>query len=150
QAATADLSGAAMERISEKKYGKLLRALPVIDLDKTVLGKENPYWRRWIEHSSDDAYWQRVDVYPHMKDIRIPVFHQSGWFDGDGIGSKLNCRRMAEHGQPHQKLVLGPWGHTNVATRMAQGRDFGEAAIIDLPRAYLRWFDYWLKGVENG
>src|SRR5262249_46827242 len=87
QAATADLSGAAMERISEKKYGKLLRALPVIDLDKTVLGKENPYWRRWIEHSSDDAYWQQVDVFPHTKDIRIPVFHQSGWFDGDGIGS---------------------------------------------------------------
>ena len=24
--------------------------LPVIDLDRTVLGKENAYWRKWIEH----------------------------------------------------------------------------------------------------
>jgi len=40
--ATADASGAALSKTYDKKYGKLLRALPVIDLDKAVLGKENP------------------------------------------------------------------------------------------------------------
>ena len=52
-----------------------------------------------------------------VQDQRIPVFHQSGWFDGDGIGSKLNYARMVALGHPNQKLVLGPWGHTDVATR---------------------------------
>ena len=52
--ATADISGVAMSKIGEKKYSKLLRALPVIDLDKSVLGKENPYWRKWIQHPSND------------------------------------------------------------------------------------------------
>ena len=28
--------------------------------------------------------------------------------------------------------------------------DFGPGAIVDLQRQYLRWFDYWLKGVDNG
>jgi putative CocE/NonD family hydrolase len=28
--------------------------------------------------------------------------------------------------------------------------DFGPQAIIDLQRDYLRWFDYWLKGIDNG
>ena len=28
--------------------------------------------------------------------------------------------------------------------------DFGPAAIVDLQRQYLRWFDHWLKGTDNG
>jgi hypothetical protein len=148
--ATADLSGKAMSDILEKKYARLLRHLPVVDLDRIVLGKENPYWRAWIAHPTNDAYWEPANFLDHLEALDIPVFHQSGWFDGDGIGSKLNYLRMASHGHPYQKLVLGPWGHTDTATRRVGERDFGEAAIIDLQRDYLRWFDHWLKGVENG
>ncbi|HYP25528.1 MAG TPA: CocE/NonD family hydrolase [Blastocatellia bacterium] len=148
--ATGDLSGAALGKIFEKKYDKLLRALPVIDLDKSVLGKENPYWRKWIEHSTNDRYWDQANFLDHLKDVRIPVFHQSGWFDGDGIGTKLNYLRMQSHGHPNQKLVLGPWGHTDQSTRMVGDRDMGEEALMDMQRAYLRWFDYWLKGIDNG
>jgi len=148
--ATADLSGVALSKIFEKKYAKLLRALPVIDLDKAVLGQENPYWRKWIEHPTNDEYWQRASFLDRLARVNIPVFHQSGWFDGDGIGSKLNYLRMASHGHPDQKLVLGPWGHTPEAHRRVGDRDFGPAAIVDLPRQYLRWFDHWLKGIDNG
>ncbi|HEV2987926.1 MAG TPA: CocE/NonD family hydrolase, partial [Candidatus Angelobacter sp.] len=80
--ATADLSGVTISKIFEKKYNTLLRALPVIDLDKTVLGKENLYWRKWIQHSTNDDYWKPADFLDHLKDVNIPVFHQSGWFDG--------------------------------------------------------------------
>lgn len=149
-AATADLSGAAMSKIGEKKYSKLLRSLPVIELDKAVLGKVNPYWRKWIEHPNNDAYWERANFLDRLKDLRIPVFHQSGWFDGDGIGTKLNYLRMISHEHSNQKLVLGPWGHTPEAQRRARDRDFGPQAVIDLQRDYLRWFDHWLKGIDNG
>jgi len=148
--ATGDLSGVAMSRIGEKKYGKLLKALPVIDLDKSVLGKENPYWRKWIQHPVDDAYWAQADFLDRLKDVNIPVFHQSGWFDGDGVGTKLNYSRMREYGHANQKLTVGPWGHTDTSARKLGDRDFGEQAVVDLQRDYLRWFDYWLKGVENG
>jgi putative CocE/NonD family hydrolase len=148
--ATADLSGAAISRIGEKKYGKLLRALPAIDLDQAVLGKQNPYWRKWIQHPVNDAYWQQANFLDRLKQVRNPVFHQSGWFDGDGIGTKLNYLRMTQYGHPNQKLVLGPWGHTDTAMRRIGDRDFGPQAILDLQRDYLRWFDYWLKGIDNG
>lgn len=148
--ATADISGAALGKIGEKKYRTLLRSLPVVELDKPVLGKENPYWRKWIDHPTNDDYWEQANFLDKLQDVRIPVFHQSGWFDGDGIGSKLNYLRMAKHGHPYQKLVLGAWGHTDEAQRFVQGRDFGPDALMDLPRAYLRWFDRWLKGIENG
>jgi len=148
--ATADLSGAAFSKIGDKKYSKLLRALPVIDLDKTVLGKENQYWRRWIQHPSDDSYWRPADFLDRLKDVNIPVFHQSGWFDGDGIGTKLNYLKMESYKHSYQKLTLGPWGHTDTAGRMIGDRDFTQTAIVDLQRDYLRWFDHWLKGVDNG
>src|SRR5262245_63057890 len=57
---------------------------------------------------------------------------------------------MARRRHPYQKLTLGPWGHTDTATRAIGDRDFGENAIIDLQRDYLRWFDRWLKGIDNG
>lgn len=148
--ATGDLSGVAMSKIGDKKYGQLLKALPVIDLDKTVLGKENPYWRQWIAHPVDDSWWEPADFLAKLKDVNIPAFHQSGWFDGDGIGTKLNYEQMKEYGHPNQKLTIGPWGHTDTAARKLGDHDFGPQAVIDLQRDYLRWFDYWLKGVDNG
>lgn len=148
--ATGDLSGQAMQEIGKKKYARILRELPVVDLDKQVLGKKNPYWRTWIEHPTNDAYWERASFLDDLESLDIPVFHQSGWFDGDGIGSKLNYLKMRSHGHPNQKLVLGPWGHTDQATRRVGDRDFGEAAIVDLQRDYLRWLDRWLKGIGNG
>jgi hypothetical protein len=129
---------------------KLLAALPVIDLDKAVLGKESPYWRQWLAHPSPDSYWAGAMFTDKLKGVNIPVFHQSGWFDDDGIGTKLNYLRMAAYGHANQKLTVGPWEHTDTATRLSKKRDFGSAAAIDLQRDYLRWFDYWLKGIDNG
>lgn len=151
QEATADISGKAMREIGEKKYAKLLRHLPVVELDEMVLGKQNRYWREWIQHPNNDSYWQRASFLEYIEKLDIPVYHQSGWFDGDGIGSKLNYLAMAAHGHRYQKLTLGPWGHTPQSTRLGPGlRDFGPSAIIDLERSYLRWLDRWLLGIDNG
>jgi len=148
--AGADVSGATLQRLGARRRADLLRALPVIDLDETVLGKRNAYWRAWIEHSTADAYWERASFLDRLRDVDLPVFHQSGWFDGNGLGTKHNYLRMRELGRAHQKLILGPWGHTDVATQMFDERDYGERAVIDLRREYLRWFDRWLKEVPNG
>jgi putative CocE/NonD family hydrolase len=148
--ATADLSGKTIYKIMERKYDKVLRELPVIDLDRKILGKENPYWRKWIAHPDNDDYWEQANFLDKLKDVNIPAFHQSGWFDGDGIGTKLNYLRMASYGHPNQKLVLGPWGHTDEAQRRYGEHDFGPEAIVNMQRSYLRWFDYWLKGIDNG
>ncbi|HLJ46956.1 MAG TPA: CocE/NonD family hydrolase [Bryobacteraceae bacterium] len=148
--ACSDVTGAALRRIADKKYRKLFGSLPVIDLDIAVLGKRNHYWRNWIGHPTFDSYWGPSSFLDKLADVNIPVFHQSGWFDGDGIGTKLNYLRMVSHGHANQKLTLGPWGHTDTATRLIGERDFGENAIIDLQQDYLRWFDYWLRGLDNG
>jgi uncharacterized protein len=149
--AAADVSGALLQQVADKKYNKLLAGLPVIDLDEVVLGGKNQHWREWIAHSTSDAYWAGASYLDDLPRIDLPVFIQSGWFDGDGIGSKLAYARLAAHARKPVKLVLGPWGHTDQAARTLGDRDFGpEALAIDLSREYLRWFDRWLKGIDNG
>lgn len=148
--ATGDISGVRMREVNDKDYQRLLRHLPVIEIDELVLGKKNEYWRSWIDHPVNDEFWAPANFLNRLGPLDIPVFHQSGWFDGDGIGSKLNYQRMRSFGHRNQKLTLGPWGHTDTATRRIGDQDFGPNAIIDLQREYLRWLDRWLKGVDNG
>ncbi len=86
-----------------------------------------------------------------MKDFGpLPALHVSGWFDGDGIGTKRNYAAMVAAGQQNQKLIYGPWPHAiNTNSRLAN-LDFGPKSLRDLDTIYLRWFDHWLKGVPNG
>ncbi|MGD2092018.1 MAG: CocE/NonD family hydrolase [Candidatus Aminicenantes bacterium] len=144
--ATADLSGKKLFKIFEGKDDSFFKILPVIDLDKKVFGKENHYWRKWIQHNTYDAYWQQANFLDQLKDLDIPVFLQSGWFDGDGIGTKLSYLRLKQSKNKHIKMIVGPWGHTDQASTQLAGEEMGEEAGIDLLKLYQRWFDYWLKG----
>ncbi len=148
--ATGDLSGVAMTKINDRPWKKLLAGAATADLDRRALGKSSPLFQRWLEHPTFDAYWKRGSFLDRLADVRLPVFHQSGWFDGDGIGTKLAYLKMRSHGHGNQKLVLGPWGHQTSASRYLGDRDMGARAIIDLEGEYLRWFDHWLKGKPTG
>ncbi len=148
--ATAELSMKTYLEINNRRYAEVLDDLPVVDIDKKVFGKENPYWRRWILHNVNDAYWEKANYLDKLKELDIPVFLQSGWYDGDGIGTKLAYLRLKESKNKNIKLVVGPWEHTDTSSSSARGHDVGEEAVIDLQRQYVRWFDYWLKGIKNG
>jgi len=147
--ATAELSQKTLLEISDRDYRKDLMHLPVIELDKHILGKENVYWRNWIRHNRQDAYWEKGCYQKQLERLDIPVFLQSGWFDGDGIGAKLAYLHLKKSNNKHIKLILGPWGHTDQGSSSYQGHDMGEEAAVDLQKLYLRWFDYWLKGIDN-
>ncbi len=48
---------------------------------------------------------------------------------------------------------MGPWGHTRYDVPTSEGAgdiDFGDAALLNLREILLRWFDYWLKDIDNG
>lgn len=146
--AASDITMKKFYEVSDRDYAKDLDHLPVIDLDLKIFGKKNSYWRKWVEHNTNDSYWERANYLDKLKDLNIPVFLQSGWLDGDTIGSKLAYLRLKESKNKHIKLTLGPWGHSDLAISLS-GRDMGEEGAVDLPTLYVRWFDYWLKGIDN-
>jgi putative CocE/NonD family hydrolase len=148
--AAGTLTPIAMREILYKNHEEVLNHLPVVDLDEVVVGKRDPIWRKWIQHNSFDAYWDRTALSGKLKELEIPVLLQTGWFDL-GVGSSwLIYRELMESQSKFVKLVVGPWGHTNRSLSKWEDYDFGPEAATDLQRLFVRWFDYWLKGIDNG
>ncbi len=138
------------QEVLTKDWYSLLSDLPVIDLDKKILGKELPYWRQWIKHNTDDSYWEKVHFLEKLQDLDIPVFLQSGWYDPGNRGTKLAYSNLKQSKNKYIKMVMGPWAHSDQSSKYLYGQDLGEDADIGLIALYIKWFDYWLKGKDNG
>lgn len=121
-----------------------LKTLPLSKVDDETLGRNIPFYDAWLEKQTPAAF-DSAGFMSDMAKVKIPVLHISGWWDGDGIGTKMNWAKLRALGHKNQWLIYGPWTHLfNSSTRLGDV-DFGPDAIIDLDSIYLRWFDTWLK-----
>jgi len=115
-----------------------------------------PYYYDWLSHPDDGSYWDFANVEKKHRQVEVPAYNFTGWFD-DGYGQPgalLNFLGMKKNGKTKearegQKLIIGPWTHCNPTTK-AGDIDFGPEAAIDLNELVMRWFDFWLKGIDNG
>src|SRR5262245_55623095 len=130
----------------ESVFESAVSALPVVEQDLKVFGRVDEIWRRFCSEGPDSDYWKPTRYLSKVDRVTVPVLHQSGWFDADGLGTMRNYLAMMKAGAKNQRLILGPWGHTSTSSRETRGRDFGEAALLDLEQEYADWFDHWLKG----
>jgi putative CocE/NonD family hydrolase len=124
-----------------------LKTLPLSKVDDETLGRNIPFFDAWLANETPAAF-KSASFMADMNKVKIPVLHISGWWDGDGIGTKMNWAKMRALGNKNQWLIYGPWTHLfNSSTRLGDV-DYGPDAIIDLDSIYLRWFDTWLKNKQ--
>jgi len=76
-----------------------------------------------------------------------------GWFDIFSQGTLRGYVGMSHHGASEKArrmshIVIGPWGHG--PSQKTGALDFGPEANVDALTVQLRWYDYWLKGIDNG
>lgn len=121
-----------------------LLSLPVSTIDDLLFGKSIPFFDDWLSKDSSKAFG-RVNFHPDLPKVDIPALHISGWWDGDGIGTRLNWMAMNRLKKPNQHLIYGPWTHAFNTTSSIGDVDYGPQAILELQSVYLRWFDHWLK-----
>ena len=123
--------------------------LPVGMVDRAVLGRSTPVFQSWIRRPLSGD-WSGFDFEPRIAQAKVPALHISGWWDGDGIGTKLAWEAMRRAGRTDQWLVDGPWTHAfNTTTRLGD-EDYGPNARYDLDGLTLRFFDTFLKGRSVG
>lgn len=144
------LDGYTDRGIHEIDWENVLRARPLNLLDR-LCGRQIQAWQDWLEHDREDSYWGKIAFNRNMKQIKLPVFHISGWYDDVLVGTLINYSgmcdgRRARGGRYLQKLLIGPWPHRINTTSRFGLVDFGEQGIIDLFAIQREWFDYWLKG----
>ncbi len=116
------------------------------------------YFYDWLDHPEYDEYWKRLCVEEAHPSINVPAYNLGGWYDIFLGGTLRNFTGMRDRGATEearrgQKLLIGAWPHGARGTSLAGGHYFGQAAdslAIDMDGIHFRWFDHWLKGIDNG
>ncbi len=132
-------------------WGTVLFGLNALPPDPEIVGSRwrdmwlqrlqhnRPFPAVWLSHQRRDDYWKQGSVCEDYSRVRCPVYAIGGWADGysNAIG-----RLMAGLSGPRKGLI-GPWAHA-----------FPHNALPGPPIGYLqealRWWDYWLKGIDTG
>jgi putative CocE/NonD family hydrolase len=125
--------------------GRPYRDLPLID------GQANPIFEKWLDHPSYDSYWQSfIPVGDEFASVDIPVFVETGYFDGGMVGALYYFEQHVAH-RPNadERMLIGPYHHTAMAGGVLPtiiGYSIDQAAMLDLRGLRLQWFDHVFRG----
>jgi hypothetical protein len=109
------------------------------DLWERRLEESEPYLLKWIQHPIEDDYWAVGSIAGHYHNIRAATMLIGGWHDGY---PNPPLRVYRELNAP-KKLLMGPWSHTYPDRSHCGPR-------INIYFELLRWWDCWLKEMNNG
>ena len=157
------MSGRTLQLTGDGRYGgwgehrlRDYEHTPYIDINPHRGLESAPWLPQWYQQNkSTDPYWTAIAYQgeAHYSKMTVPSLAFTGWFDVDYPGSPMNYTGMKKFGATpearHPKLIIGPWTHVNYK-REISGVDFGPEAAFDTHGYIVRWFDHFLKGVNNG
>ena len=144
--------GRSMQVTEYVDWGRVFKHLPLRTMDR-ALGKEIPAWHDWLDHHLLDDYWVSGLLDDVFAELDLPALHLTGWFDGDQPGQMYFWDGMKRSKNPAgQHLVVGPWTHGGVfrPVQTVRDLDFTPKSVVDMVDLHLRWFDHWLRGIDNG
>jgi hypothetical protein len=133
-------------------YDDVQKHLPLNTMQQLV-GRHARFYDDWLAHPDYDAYWKPLNAEEMFEKITIPAHTFGGWFDIFSQGTLRGYVGMSHKGGSEKArrgshLVIGPWGHG--PSQKFGAIDFGPTANVDPLPLQLRWYDYWLKGIDNG
>ena len=125
-------------------------ALP-IEAWPPVLERHAPYFTDWLDHPTYDDYWRRWSIDEDYSRLRVAGLHIGGWYDTFLPGLVKNFVQMHRQSDRKQKLVIGPWCHSDWAPVPWPGNPAGDvsAGWRAVDHWQLRWFDHFLKEDEE-
>ena len=93
---------------------------------------------RWLAEQSKSAYWKHGSISEDYNKIKIPVYAIGGWADA----YRNTVFRLVENLSSPCKGLIGPWAHAypNIAYPNPK---------MDYVKESVRWWDKWLKNIDN-
>jgi uncharacterized protein len=118
-----------------------------------LAGRNAKFYDDWLANPDYNEYWKPLNVEEMFDKITIPAHTFGGWFDIFSQGTLRGYVGMSQKGgtpeaRKMSHMVIGPWGHG--ASRSFGDIDFWPEADVNALDLQLRWYDYWLKGIDNG
>ncbi|GLS85462.1 peptidase S15 [Cypionkella aquatica] len=102
---------------------------------------ENEPWLapRWAEMQEKNDYWKHGSVSEDYARMTVPVLSWGGWAD-----NYMNTvAHLVENVPAPVQGIVGPWVHQYPHTAVP-------GPAIGFLQVALRWWDRWLKGIDNG
>jgi len=146
--------GGCLSKMGLGYYGMMMLAMNGLPPDPSYFeaeaGRWEEMWRKrleeyvpwvlaWFDHQTLDDFWRVQSLRPDYDAIKCPVLMIGGW--GDHFRNSVF--RMLEHLTVPKKAIVGPWVHSPPDIAYP-------GPNIDYFHELLRWWDYWLKGIDNG
>ena len=146
-------NGRTAQSIEYHNWTEAFRSLPIYDIDE-LAGRRLQFWKDWIDHPTYDDYWSAIDVEDKWGEIAAPSFNMGGWFDLYASDTFSNFNGQRKEGRTPEsrqsRIIVGPWPHALSQSTKTGDVDFGAQSMVDLDAQEMRWFDHWLKGIDNG
>ncbi len=134
-----------------------LRHLPLVDIMKNVQGPKGIF-EDMIKRTPDDPAWYSGGLYHDDMPFEKPALWFMSWYDvSTGPNLALFNHVLESATRPdakqHQYAVIAPTLHC-AYTRATENTVVGERSVGDARWDYdallQGWYDYWLKGQDNG
>ena len=134
-------------------YAPLMNALNFAPPDPALVGdrfaaiwaerleRNAPWSLGYIRNTLHGPYWRDQSLAPGYDRVQCAVLLIEGWADWYATEELRAFQRLSAP----KKVLIGPWGHY-----YAEEKDAFPGPRIDARREYLKWFDHWLKGTNNG
>lgn len=93
-------------------YNFFLDLGPLSQVNTNWFNDRVPAWDTVVFHQDYDAYWQKRNILPHLKDIRPAILVTGGLFDHENLyGSLQTYHAINKQSRNETRFVLGPWIH---------------------------------------
>ena len=112
----------------------------------------------WSRSEFDD-YWRQMGICNELffeSYADVPQLHMGSWYDPYTRTTARNYTGLSPIKIGPIRLVMGPWTHGAHDISYSGDVDFGTDAVVagnlaaDYDDLRLRWFDRWLKDMDNG
>jgi uncharacterized protein len=139
---------------AQQNISKWLRSVPLDRMEifkpESLSQSLGDFFFDWIKASQpNDSYWQELNPLSQFDNFDLPALHISGWADVFIEATIATYRKAQKVTTQPQFLIGSPWQHLPWRKQVGE-IDFGESAIPQIDQLQIDWFDYWLKGIDNG
>lgn len=103
--------------------------------------EQTPIWLfEWLRQQHDGPFWRQGSLAPDWADLTVPTFLIAGWMDGYVDSAVRMLERCVN---APRRALIGNWVH-------ALPDDAYPGPTLDWLHELVRFFDHWLKGIDNG
>jgi len=144
-------------KIDFAAYLPLLNSLPTYDILQRAKLPPTDY-EDFVGNLPDSDYFRDKDWVQQSDSFDIPALFIDSWYDYGpaetlAMFKLFQSNGLSERAKNNQFIIIGPSTHCGylyaTENTIVGERELGDARL-DFLDIQIRWYDHWLKGIDNG